>query len=276
MKKYPETIEHRWDILYRDYPEVYDRFASFPYSPRPVDVLNARFNFKDKVIVDNGAGTGKSAIAMSEYARAIIGVEPEAAMRQLATERVKKLGIKNVRFVEGSGQAIPLPDGTADVFTSFTGGLQSIPETKRILRRPGWIVSLDIAPDTYGGDLNEVLNHPTPELQSYSDFLVRTNGFSYEDFESIQEYGTVENIVETYGFIFGHKAIEHLQATGKTSIRWTFRIHCLELSAHHQSISTAGVFLAFNTGKYLEIETWQNTVFQHRDLFLRRFKESMT
>jgi hypothetical protein len=46
MKVYPETIENRWDILYRDYPEVYDRFGAFPYSPRPVDVLVSRFNLK--------------------------------------------------------------------------------------------------------------------------------------------------------------------------------------------------------------------------------------
>lgn len=231
MKKYPETIEHRWDILYRDYPEVYDRFASFPYSPRPVDVLNSRFNLKDKVIVDNGAGSGRSAIAMSTYAKEIIGVEPEAAMRLLATERVASLGIRNVRFVEGNGQVIPLPDGSADIFTSFTAGVQSIQEAKRVLRHPGLIVSLDIAPDKYGGDLDEELNHFDPELQTYSDFLVKMNGFSYEDFESVQEYGTVENIVATYGFIFGHKAIERLKAEGKTSIRWTLRIHYLELLA---------------------------------------------
>ena len=233
MKQYPETIEHRWDILYRDYPEVYDRFASFPYSPRPVDVLNSRFNLRGKVIVDNGAGTGKSAIAMSAYAKEIIGVEPEAAMRRLATERAMSLGIKNVRFVEGCGEAIPLPDSSADIFTSFTAGIQSIQEARRVLRCPGLIVALDVAPDKYGGDLDEELNRLDPELQTYSDFLVKQHGFSYEDFESIQEYGTVENIVSTYGFIFGHKAIEQLKATGRTSIRWTFRIHYLEIPACH-------------------------------------------
>lgn len=231
MKKYPETIEHRWDILYQDYPEVYDRFASFPYSPRPVDVLAGRFNLEGKVVVDNAAGSGKSAIAMSKYAKEIIGVEPESAMRELATQRVASLGIRNIRFVEGSGQAIPLPDGSADIFTSFTGGIQSIQEAKRILRHPGLIVSLDIAPNKYGGDLDEELNHHDPELQTYSDFLANENGFSYEDFESVQEYGTVENIVETYGFIFGHRAIERLKATRKTSIKWTFRMHYLELPA---------------------------------------------
>ena len=32
VEAYPETIGHRRDVLYRDYPEVYDRFASFPYA----------------------------------------------------------------------------------------------------------------------------------------------------------------------------------------------------------------------------------------------------
>jgi ubiquinone/menaquinone biosynthesis C-methylase UbiE len=229
MKNYPETIEHRWDILYRDYPEVYDRFASFPYSPRPVDVLASRFDFENKVVVDNGAGTGKSAIALSRYAREIIGVEPEPSMRELARQRVESLGINNIRFLEGNGLAIPLPDGSADVFTSFTAGIQSVQEARRILRRPGLILAIDIAPDTYGGDLDAELNHLDPELRRYSDFLVKEHGFSYEDFESLQEYGTLENILETYGFIFGHRAIERLKATGRTSIKWTFRIHFLAL-----------------------------------------------
>jgi ubiquinone/menaquinone biosynthesis C-methylase UbiE len=162
-------------------------------------------------------------------------------MRKLGEQEVASLGVKNVRFVKGSGQAIPLPDGSADVFTSFTGGIRSMQETKRILRHPGLILSVDIAPNKYGGDLDDELAHLDPELQTYSDFLVQENGFSFEDFESVQEYGTIENIVETYGFIFGHKAIEHLKNTGKTSIRWTFRMHFLELPAHrlHSTVHQA-------------------------------------
>ena len=104
-------------------------------------------------------------------------------------------------------------------------------EAKRVLRRPGLIVSIDIAPNSYGGDLSEELKHLDPELETYSDFLVKRNGFSYEDFESVQEYGALENIISTYGFIFGHQAIECLKATGRTSIKWTFRMHYLELPA---------------------------------------------
>ena len=39
MKDKPISIENRWDILYSDYPEVYDEFANVPYEPEMIDVL---------------------------------------------------------------------------------------------------------------------------------------------------------------------------------------------------------------------------------------------
>ncbi len=54
-------------------------------------------------------------------------------------------------------------------------------------------------------------------------------GFEYQDILTDQEYGTLEHIVSTYGFIFGKKAIEFLRKENKTSIRWTFRIYWKDL-----------------------------------------------
>ncbi|MEZ4664813.1 MAG: methyltransferase domain-containing protein [Caldilineaceae bacterium] len=191
--------------------------------------MTDRFDLRGKEIVDNGAGTGRSAIALAAHARHVFAVEPAESMRLVGEARVREMRLTNVSFHQGSGEALPLPDHAVDVFTGFTAGLQSFPEAARVLRRPGLIVLVDIAPDHYGGDLNAVLAHPTPELQRYSDWLVHELGFAFEDRESIQEYGSTQNIVETYGFIFGRKAIEYLRRTGQTSIRWTLRIHSLEL-----------------------------------------------
>ena len=55
--------------------------------------------------------------------------------------------------------------------------------------------------------------------------LVEGLGFSRLEFDSIQEYGSTENIVRTYGFIFGRNAIDYLKRAKKTSIRWTFYLH---------------------------------------------------
>jgi hypothetical protein len=41
-----------------------------------------------------------------------------------------------------------------------------------------------------------------------------------------QEYGTIENIVNIYGFIFGRKAIEHIKRENKTAVRWKYRVYC--------------------------------------------------
>jgi ubiquinone/menaquinone biosynthesis C-methylase UbiE len=219
----PETIEHRWDILYRDYPEVYDAFASFPYRPRPVDVVQEHFELRGRRVVDIGSGSGRSTLAVAEYAAHVIGVEPEAGMLALAREAARRSGAANVEFVQGTKEQIPLPDASVDMLTSFTAGVE-VAEARRVVRPGGPIVSVDIPPRAYGGDLNSVLQHPTPELGRWTRYL-QEEGFAFLDFDSVQEYGSVDDIVRTYGFIHGRRAIEHLRETGRTSIRWRFRLH---------------------------------------------------
>jgi ubiquinone/menaquinone biosynthesis C-methylase UbiE len=224
VKDYPETIEGRWDILYRDYPEVYDAFASFPYDPGPVDVIDRLFPLAGKVVVDLGSGTGRSTLALAMHAGHVIGVEPEAAMRALAEQGLAERGLANVAFVAGSAAAIPLPDEAADVVAAITAATD-FPEALRVLKPGGLIVRLDVTPGWYGGELNDVIAEPTPELAEGSRRLVQEWGCSYRDFDSVQAYGSTDNIVRTYGFIHGHNAIEYLRRTGQTSIRWRFRIH---------------------------------------------------
>jgi ubiquinone/menaquinone biosynthesis C-methylase UbiE len=224
VKSDPETIENRRDILYRDYAEIYDAFTSFPYHPRWVDVVNREFPLAGKVVVDTGSGTGKSTFALAEYAQRVIGVEPEPAMRALAEQALAEQPLDNVEFVAGSAEAIPLPDESVDMATAITASTD-IDEALRVLKPGGLILRLDIATDWYGGELNQIINDPTPELTEGNRRLVEELGFSSKEFDSIQEYGSTDNIVRTFGFIFGRNAIEHLKATGKTSIRWRFRIH---------------------------------------------------
>ena len=100
----------------------------------------------------------------------------------------------------------------------------NVPEALRVLKPGGLILQLDVASDWYGGELNPIINHPTPDLTARNQRLVEELGFSRLEFDSVQEYGSTENIVRTYGFIFGRNAIDHLKRTGKTSIRWTFYV----------------------------------------------------
>lgn len=228
MKRHPETIDNRWDILYRDYPEIYDAFTSFPYQPSVLHVIRERFDVTGKTVLDVGSGSGQSALPLARYVGAVIGVEPQAGMRALAERAAREQGIENVTFLAGSADAIPLPDHAVDIVLAITAPLV-VDEAMRVVRRPGTIIRVDIAPEWYGGELAAVIQDPALELEKTSRYLTEERGFSKMDFESVQDFGSQDNILRTYGFIFGPRAIEHLKRTGQTTIRWRFRIHSLRV-----------------------------------------------
>ena len=233
-----ETIENRWDILYRDYPEIYDKFASYPYKPKWIDVLNKLFDFQGKVVTDIGSGSGLSTFEIAKNAEHVIGVEPEDAMRKLAINNAKKRGIINVKFVEGWAEKIPLEDNSVDLVIGVTVASfykaenieLFVKEAKRIVINGGYIISVDVAPGWYGGELAPVILGRTRRFEAGSDSEIIRNetftslGFKHKDFYQIQEYGSLRNILSTYGFIFGKKAMNYLVSHKKTSIKWKFRI----------------------------------------------------
>jgi hypothetical protein len=55
--KRPLTLEGRWDILYSDYPEVYEEFVSTGWAPNEHNHLYNKFDFSGKQVVDIGSGT---------------------------------------------------------------------------------------------------------------------------------------------------------------------------------------------------------------------------
>jgi ubiquinone/menaquinone biosynthesis C-methylase UbiE len=236
-KKIPETVENRWDILYRDYPEIYEEFARVPKRPALRDVIRQHFPLEGKTVVDVGSGTGRSSFDLAPYARLVIGVEPEAAMRQVAVELAGQQQIYNVRFMGGTVQHIPLQDDSVDIVGAHTvGGLHDeeniarfTHEAERVVRKGGIVFSADIASGWYGGDLESVIyrdrpGKPDTGLDARDQFFPQY-GYECLDYLALQDYGTVDHIVQTYGFIFGRNAIDHIREHGKTIITWKINVH---------------------------------------------------
>lgn len=207
---------------------MYDDFASFPYTPRPLDVIASRFALEGKTVADLGAGSGRSSFILAEHGANVIGIEPEDAMRSLAETDAERRGVVDrVSFLKGSHEAIPLADRSVDALTAITAPVD-VPEALRVVRPGGVVIALGIPPGWYGGDLNAVIENMIFDTETHerqvSEGFVRA-GFSFFDFDSVQEYGTVDNIVQTYGFMFGRKVIANLRETERTSVRWRFRVH---------------------------------------------------
>jgi tRNA G46 methylase TrmB len=75
MQNIPETIENQWDIFYRDYPEIYDRWSRIVKRPTAVEIINQHFPLVGKTILDIGSGTGLSTFELARYAHLVFGVE---------------------------------------------------------------------------------------------------------------------------------------------------------------------------------------------------------
>ena len=233
MDKQIETIENRWDILYRDYPEVYDEFASVPYNPPVLELLHKEFNLSEQTIIDVGSGSGKSTFELARFAKHVTGVEPETAMLEIARGKLAELGLTNVEFIQGTAQHIPAPDKSFDSLTAVTTVFFPVEETllpfvkeaQRVLRKEGLILCINIAPGWYGGDLHDVIDEKGDDLKEIDQLLTKKCRFQYKDVETVQDYKSLDKILSTYGFIFGRNAIDYLRCHNKTTILWRNRIH---------------------------------------------------
>lgn len=235
MTNRPISIENRWDILYQQYPEVYEAFSTTPYTPNVYDQLLQRVKIAGKLVADVGAGTGLSTFALARHARRVIGVELEPAMLRVAAAKTPPAGRPHVSFLAGDAIALPLANDSVDVVTGITLALWP-PEQYRDFIREGLraarerVVYLGIPPGWYGGELNTIIGDLDPYAAVIEAIFLEEFGGTFEDITSVQEYGTLEHITNTYGFIFGRKVIEHLKQEKQTSILWKFRIYNCNVS----------------------------------------------
>lgn len=241
-KKKPETIDNRWDILYRDYSEIYDRFAQTEFRDgNIIKSINKIIKLKNKIILDIGSGSGLSTIALAKYAKFAYGVEPEKSMRKVAIKKAEENGIINIKFLEGRAEKMPLKAKSVDAVVGINGvpvyhtktskfeelARKFIKEATRVVKRNGYIIAITVAPGWYGGELAPIIvgKNRVTESEEKTDKLMRKLGFKHKDVYALCKFGSLKEAIETYGFIFGRKAINYLKNHKKTSIRWKFRLH---------------------------------------------------
>jgi ubiquinone/menaquinone biosynthesis C-methylase UbiE len=163
----------------------------------------------------------------------VIGIEREPAMLREARQKLRSQQAAPVTFLSGDALALPLADDSVDLVTGITLALYPPEQYRDFIREglrvaKGSVVYLGIPPGWYGGDLYEVIEDVEKVDDTVDRIFIEEFRFAYQDIFSVQEYGTVDHIVSTYGFIFGKKAIEYLKKENKTSIRWKFRVYWRE------------------------------------------------
>ncbi len=105
-------------------------------------------------VLDVGTGTGHTAMALSNGARTVMGVDLTARMVESATSLAEERGLANVQFVLSDAMQMPFPSDYFDLVTCrfaahhFVDPDAAVMEVARVLKPGGRVVLADhIAPE---------------------------------------------------------------------------------------------------------------------------------
>jgi ubiquinone/menaquinone biosynthesis C-methylase UbiE len=162
----------------------------------------------DHVVADIAFGTGIWTRRLLENGNQVIGIEPNADMRQ-AGERLLS-PFPKFTSVAGTAEATTLPDNSADFVTAAQAAhwfdrARARGEFERILKPGGWLVLL----------WNERLTDTTPFLRDYEQLLL-TFGTDYQD---IRHERTTDRVNEFFDpALYQERVFSNLQEFDYTGI----------------------------------------------------------
>ncbi|GCE21790.1 class I SAM-dependent methyltransferase [Dictyobacter kobayashii] len=127
----------------------YDRARPTP-PPALLDLLSQLIQLPHPaLVVDLGSGTGLSSAIWGERAERVIGIEPNADMREEADRKIEGYPYAaHIEYREGLAQQTGLPDGCADIVTCaqafhWMEPTATLAEIARILRSGGLFAAYD-------------------------------------------------------------------------------------------------------------------------------------
>ncbi len=173
-----------------------ERLETFVNNDNTIEHLHryaVSFDFvEDKVVLDIASGEGYGSNLLSNIAKKVYGVDIDIDTIYAAKEKYKK---KNLEFLQGSADAIPLPSNSIDVVVSFETlehhdkHLEMMEEIKRVLKVDG------------------VLVISTPDKRYYSDELEHDNKFHVKELY-FSEFKELVNKYFTNTIFFLQKTIK--------------------------------------------------------------------
>jgi len=159
-------------------PNIWDNPATYELENRAVDpdghleaTMRAQCDWTGRHVVDLGCGTGFHLPLFARSAGAVTGVEPHPDLVAIARRRTRR--VANVQVLQGTAQAIPLPDRCVDLvhvrWAYFFGpGCEpGLAELDRVVRRGGtaFIIDNDPSRSTFGRWFRRGYPHlPPPEV----------------------------------------------------------------------------------------------------------------
>jgi SAM-dependent methyltransferase len=144
-------------------PNIWEHPETYELENRGVDrdgviesAMREVADWAGRDVLDVGCGTGFHLPRFAATARSVVGVEPHAPLLPVARRRTRRLA--NVTVLQGTAQALPLPDASVDVAHArwayfFGPGCEpGLRELGRVVRRGGaaFVIDNDGTRSTFG------------------------------------------------------------------------------------------------------------------------------
>ncbi|MSZ75637.1 MAG: methyltransferase domain-containing protein [Actinobacteria bacterium] len=156
-------------------PNIWQHPATYEIENHAVDpdgrlesAMRALADWTGRTVLDLGCGTGFHLPRFAADAAAVIGVEPHPDLVALARRRARSA--PHVTVLQGTAQAVPLPDRSVDVVHArwayfFGRGCEpGLVELDRVVRRGGtaFVIDNDASRSTFGGWFRRGYPHLDP------------------------------------------------------------------------------------------------------------------
>ena len=114
---------------------------------------------------------------------------------------------------------------TGLIFYDAASAQRFMAEAQRITRPNDHVLVIMVAPRwVLGGELTPLLLGKKKRVE-VGDILMSRLGFAHRDHYSVLDFGSVDNAVNIFGFIFGRKVIDYLRQNNKSAIKYKWRIY---------------------------------------------------
>lgn len=203
-------------IVYKQEARKYQHLITREdYQGNLLPAIRKIVGFDQMDVIDLGSGTGRLAYLLAPGARSIFAFDLFPHMLDVASSRLKDLGMGNWLAAASDHRCVPLDEGSADLVISgwsfcylfvweeqdWKLSLQTgLEEIIRLLRDDGMAIIIET--------LGTGVKNPDPpgKLQTYFQYL-ESNGFKRTWLRTDYRFQDREEAVELAGFFFGEEML---------------------------------------------------------------------
>jgi ubiquinone/menaquinone biosynthesis C-methylase UbiE len=202
--------------IYQNYADQYEQLViREDYQHNILSALNRIRPLEGLDVVEMGAGTGRLTCMLAPLVKTIQAFDVSQAMLDVATTKLRQMGLQNWTVRVGDNRNLPVDDHVADLsiegwsFGHLTAWYpdtwhdeigQALTEMKRVLRPGGTAIILETL-----GTGSETPNPPSEGLVAYYALLEREYRFSHTWIRTDFKFESLAEAEELMGFFFGDK-----------------------------------------------------------------------